>query len=204
MPYTFSDWAQIGQDMLGVTMLIRQEKESFIACGTCVFRRAHRPTFPQCVKCEDHSNWVQSETKEEINMENTKVVMVQFERDFGWSGEYAFKTDLDLKVGDDVLVDVTKKGATMARVSKIDTASTKATRWVIQKVDYDAHKARIVREAKLQALKERMQARRVVLEENEIFVKWAQKDSEMASLVAEYNATVSGASAGLLIFLADK
>jgi hypothetical protein len=136
---------------------------------------------------------MQKETREERKMNEERVVMVRFERENGgWSGEYAFKTLLDLHEGDDVIVDVTNKGATLARVSKVDVDDKRAARWVIQKVDYTEHKARVVREAKLQALLERMEKRVHKLQKYEIYAKWAENDPEMATLVAEYNLLVSG------------
>lgn len=118
----------------------------------------------------------------------TKIVCVKFKNEYGWSKDYAFKTTECLECGDQVIVDVTDRGATMAVVSQTDNVPvSKATRWVIQKIDMRRHEQRVVREAKMEALLTRMAQRAEVLQKDEIYVYWAERDGEMARLVAKYN-----------------
>lgn len=58
---------------------------------------------------------------------------------------YDFFTDIDLQVGDPVVCD-TARGYSVGKVSGFVDKSTKATNWIVQKVDVDGHKKRLERE----------------------------------------------------------
>ena len=112
-----------------------------------------------------------------------KVVSVKFD---GYAYKtYDFFTDLELKVGDVVVVD-TQNGLQVAEVVDVDVDSSKATKWVVDKVDMEAHKARIEREKRLKEITQKMEARRKKLEKFEVYRMLAEKDDEMAELLKQY------------------
>lgn len=55
---------------------------------------------------------------------------------------YDFKTDLELQIGDPVVCD-TVRGFSVGKVIHLADTSTKATNWIVQKVDAEGHKARM-------------------------------------------------------------
>lgn len=80
---------------------------------------------------------------------------------------YHYLTDLPLKVGDEVIVDSPSQGLVVVSVSAlfVDHSSTKATKWVVQKVDrseYDRReeerRRKIVIETKLKAIEKEVEA----------------------------------------------
>jgi len=153
----------------------------------------------QCNLCGQGTKWIRrvEEKKVELNLkEVTTVVQVTFNDRYGnKSKDYSFKTNLNLSAGDLVIVDTSTGGATLAYVSNTDITdgrSLKATRWVIQKVDMREHRKRIVKEAKLLALRERMDTRRVQIEDFSIYQHLAMADKKMAILWAEYVAVLEG------------
>lgn len=169
-----------------------EEKSVEKKCGTCwnfpsntALKRAH------CDACDGLSQWApqirnREEKKMDSNESRVTVVGVQFSSS---SREYSFKTDLALEVGDQVVVDTSTGGATLAVVSSIDGNYGRATRWVVQKVDMKAHRERIAREAKLLSLKQKMAVRREQLEDVNIYAQLAQQDPKMFELWNEYCST---------------
>lgn len=102
---------------------------------------------------------------------------------------YHFLTDIDdLKKGDFVVVD-TKLGYNIAKVNEfISKPFTEAVinKWVVQKVDLATHKKRLVKEEKLNKVKEQMEARKTELQDIELFTLLAQKDDAMKDLLQTY------------------
>lgn len=68
------------------------------------------------------------------------VVQVSFKGNF--AKLYDYKTDLNLKAGEPVVVP-TGSGFSVGTVEKILSHSTKATAWVVQKIDAEGHAARM-------------------------------------------------------------
>lgn len=80
---------------------------------------------------------------------------------------YHYLTDLPLKKGDEVIVDTPSGGLTVVKVAAVlaDNSVTKATKWVVQKVDrteYDRReeerRRKIVIETKLKAIEKEVEA----------------------------------------------
>jgi hypothetical protein len=65
-----------------------------------------------------------------------------------YEAKYDFKTDLDLKVDDPVVCD-TARGYSVGKVVGFVENSTKATNWIVQKVDVEGHQARLKLEMEL-------------------------------------------------------
>ncbi|MDT8900959.1 hypothetical protein [Anaeroselena agilis] len=102
---------------------------------------------------------------------------------------YDFKTDIaDLQKGDVVVVD-TINGMLIGKVVGY-TDDTKATKWVIDKVDTTAHKARLERDKQLAALRKKLEARRKAVDELTAFRHLASMDSEAAALLTQYEALI--------------
>lgn len=114
-------------------------------------------------------------------MKKTNIAVVSFD-----SGrDYDFKNDIEvLAIGDMVVVD-TVNGVAVATVVGIKDISKTATKWVIQKVDLDAHKARLAQDKIVIELKAKMEARRKELEEVNIYRILAKEDNSMAELLAQ-------------------
>ena len=160
-------------------------------CGTCErYPLRNQNDHIRCSMCDNGSEWIQrvEEEKVELNLKNvTTVVQVCFVDQYkNRSKEYSFRTNLNLVEGDIVVVDTSTNGATVAEVCNTEGDGKKATRWVIQKVDLAEHRKRIVKEAKLLALMERMDTRKVQLEDFSVYANLAMHDQKMSELWAEY------------------
>jgi len=67
---------------------------------------------------------------------------------------YDFFTDLDdIQVGDPVVCD-TARGFSVGKVAGFIETSTKATKWIVQRVDVEGHKKRLERERLAEELAE--------------------------------------------------
>lgn len=112
-----------------------------------------------------------------------KVATVRYD-DFGQM--YDFLTDIeDLKKGDQVVVE-SSRGLGIATVQAIKNHSAKATKWVVQRVDLEAHNERIEREEKLKELRAKMEKRYKEISEIALFEKLASEDDDMKILVDEF------------------
>lgn len=115
-----------------------------------------------------------------------KIVGVAFPGGYGTPKIYSFRTDLDLSVGDTVVCD-TANGLTIGTVSDLEGNEPKATKWIVQRVDLDAHKKRLEKEKALNAIKKKMDERRKQLQDIQIYQLLAQTDPEMKTLLEQYN-----------------
>lgn len=113
-----------------------------------------------------------------------KFVNVTF--DTNNSGKlYAFRNDIeDLAIGDKVVVD-TQYGFGIATVKELHEHLSLGTKFIVQKIDTDAHKKRLAKVERLAELKAKMEARRKEVEELEVFRFIAKEDMNMAILLAE-------------------
>jgi len=68
-----------------------------------------------------------------------RIVQIAFAGNF--ERLYDFFTDLDLKVGDPVVCD-TFRGFSVGKVAEFVETSTKADKWIVQKVDVEGHEKR--------------------------------------------------------------
>lgn len=105
---------------------------------------------------------------------------------------YNFVTDIeDLNQGDTVVVD-TVNGLGIAQFEKYDelgfgeTGKKQPTKWIVQKVDLDAHDKRIEAALKLKKLEAMMEKKRKEAEKIQIYSILAKEDPEMAKLLEEY------------------
>lgn len=120
-----------------------------------------------------------------VNNEVKAIVVVEF--DSGYK-HYDFKNDIaGLVVGDKVVVDASP-GISVATVVGFKDVSKAATKYIIQKVDLDTHKARLEKDKKLAEIKAKMEKRRKELQEIEIYQILAKEDSDMAKLLEEFTA----------------
>lgn len=70
-----------------------------------------------------------------------RIVQISFAGNLSYL--YDFYTDLDLTVGDPVVCD-TIRGFSVGKVMGFVETSTKATNWIVQQVDVEGHKARML------------------------------------------------------------
>jgi predicted Mrr-cat superfamily restriction endonuclease len=106
------------------------------------------------------------------------------------SKEYVFKCDQEVAKGDLVVCE-TSRGYGIGTVVGEETHETRrkmATAWIISKVDLTAHKIRLEKEQKMSVLKAKMTERKKALEDEAVFALLADKDPEMAAMLAEFNA----------------
>ncbi|HDR3499677.1 TPA: hypothetical protein QCN48_005142 [Bacillus toyonensis] len=113
-----------------------------------------------------------------------KFVEVTFDNN-AYSKKYVFKNDIEgLAVGDKVVVE-TANGFSVATINNFLETSKIGTKFVVQKIDVEAHNTRLEKEKKLATVKAKMEERRKKLQEIEIYKILAKEDSEMATLLAE-------------------
>lgn len=92
--------------------------------------------------------------------------------------KYSYMTDLDLKVGDKVVVSVDGKFK-VVEVVDIDVTTNKATKWVVDKVDVDGYKNREKRRQEISRL-ERVLAQKVAAKKAELKVQEVLADDTEA------------------------
>lgn len=116
-----------------------------------------------------------------------KYVSVKFES-YSYAKAYHFLSDIEeLAVGDTVVTDTTR-GLQVGTVTSVsDTPSSKATKYIVQKVDMVKHEERKAKAKQQAELKKKMEARRKQLQENEIYRILAKEDEEMAKMLEEFD-----------------
>lgn len=111
------------------------------------------------------------------------IAVVKFPNNFK---KYDFRTDIPLSIGDKVVVD-TAMGAQIGTVQGFKDKSEIAHKWVIQKLDLDAHEDRLALVKKKEAIKAEMEKRRQELvEDMAVYEALAETDPTMATLYKEY------------------
>lgn len=118
----------------------------------------------------------------------TNIVLITFKGNTSYI-HYEFKNDIvGLEEGDKVVVD-TVHGLTVGTVQGFkDPAKSKATKWVVQKIDTTAHEARLEKERKLSDIKAKLEERRKKLEKFEVYQLLAKSDPTMEALLNEFKA----------------
>ena len=117
----------------------------------------------------------------------------------GFGKVYTYKTDLELEVGDEVIVDAPSTGLTVVKVARVDTLADInmdapfTYKWVVGKVDVDGHKARIEKEAELEkefaAIKAKARKMRQIAQlKADLGFAEDEKCDELDALVAKINA----------------
>ena len=115
-----------------------------------------------------------------------KVVTIKFDER---SNKYAYLTDIeDIAVGDTVVVESPYSGYTCVTVVAVDDSAeavTKATKWVVCKVDTAAYTARIEREKKRAVITAKLRKLKSDMLEANQFAALAAESPEAAKLVEE-------------------
>jgi len=114
----------------------------------------------------------------------------RFANSFG--KEYNFVTEVEgLEKGDTVVVDTTH-GLRICQFVRYDslgfgeTGVKTPTRWLVQKVDLEAHTKRIEAAAKIEKLKVMMETERKKAQELEIYEILAKQNPAMAALLEQF------------------
>jgi hypothetical protein len=104
---------------------------------------------------------------------------------------YDFITDIqELTVGDVVVVESSLGLGLATVVAVCDEVTAKAKKWIVCKVDMEAHNKRMAKTEELKQLKAKMEARRKQLQDIQVYAILADNDSKMAELLKEYRAAV--------------
>lgn len=138
---------------------------------------------------------VQSKKTTIARNDEARLVGVRFNQSgpyansYGGSTIYTFFTDLDLVKGDKVVVD-TQYGLSVATVegtSRSVTDATKATKWVVQKIDMEDFEKRKERQEEIRRLKYALERRRkAIIEEQTLLLDPALlKDPEYKRMADE-------------------
>lgn len=122
-------------------------------------------------------------------MKPCKVVTVNFSKLN--VKEYAYKTDLDLEVGDLVVVPVdnvnSPLGFTVATVSQVEGITPyrakKATKYIVSKVDLEEYDKLVEQEKIVQEIKNQLHKRKEEAQEMMIYQSLAQTDPEIKALL---------------------
>ena len=107
--------------------------------------------------------------------------------------KYDFFNDVEDLAKDDLVVVDTVNGYSLAKVVEFKETSAKATKWIVQKVDTAAHKARLEKQAAIKALRHKMEQRRKQIQDVQVYALLAQSDPEMAEMLKQFLA-LEGAS----------
>ena len=134
---------------------------------------------------------LQQEQARRIYPMDQKFVSVTFERSGKFeapSKEYTYMTDLDLVEGDRVVVEANDEYKVVTVVSVRGLTAnqrSRATKWVVCKVDISAHEERLRKAAIAQEIRNKLQERRSQYEELQIYRQLAAHDPEIAKLMQE-------------------
>lgn len=130
----------------------------------------------------------------------THSIQVRLSENFGkWTEKiYDYYTELDLAIGDIVVVD-TVYGAALGKVESFKEANKNSVlKWVVQKVDTKEAREKFEKlkkdsekkeeqEEKLNKVRKEILARKKVLDETELIKYYAEKDIVMKGLLTQYN-----------------
>lgn len=124
-----------------------------------------------------------------------RIVAVRFKHAYDkeeWgSKEFHYFTSLrDLVAGDLVVVE-TQFGYTVAQVVRYATNSKHAFRYVIQKVELEAHEEFLEKETKLEFIRAEIEERAEAIRERKELEALAAEDSEMKRLIKEMDELLS-------------
>ena len=99
--------------------------------------------------------------------------------------EYAYKTDLDLKQGDLVVVKV-KFEFKLVEVTKVEEkVNPKATAWIVDKVNLESFEQRQKEEERKKEIKEQLNEAKKKMDELLVYKMLADTDPEMKKLLDE-------------------
>lgn len=90
----------------------------------------------------------------------------------------------DLEVGDTVITD-SSNGLSIAKVVSFKESSTTANKWIVQKVNLTAHRERVAKQTKVNALRKKMEQRRKEIQDIQIYAMLAKSDPTMNELLNE-------------------
>lgn len=120
-------------------------------------------------------------------MKAFKTISVQFVGQMSNNDkEYAFLTDLDVSVGDLVVVD-TINGYKTANVTSIFGNEQKSTRWVVCMVDIEKFNEKLETLKRKQFIMNQMEQRLKEVDIMDRFALAAKTDDTMAKLLAAFN-----------------
>ena len=119
-----------------------------------------------------------------------KTVKVKFAESYN-NKSYDFLCDIDdIEIGDYVVTD-SANGLSVAKVQEInDGVSSKATKFIVQKIDMEKHNIRLEQQKRVATLKKKLDERWKMLREIHVYQLLAKEDPEMALLLKEYNEVV--------------
>ena len=109
-------------------------------------------------------------------------------RNFDTSTPYTFNSDIEgLQIGDTVVCDCTTGLAVGEVVNFLAfDSSGKSSRWIVQKVDLKVHSERLEKQAERERIRGLMDMRKKQLEDEALYRMMAERDPEMAKLIALY------------------
>lgn len=109
--------------------------------------------------------------------------------------EYSYITDLPLKNGDLVVVKARNGKFEIVTVTQAMgltmSQRSKATKWIVCKLDLEQYQRRIEQEALVQEIKGKLQERREAYEERMIYETLAKEDPDIAALLDQLEKTAS-------------
>lgn len=118
-----------------------------------------------------------------------KTVTVKFATSYSSSKTYVYQTDIEgIEEGDTVVVDAPSTGMTCVKVVSVEESAdsvTRATKWIVAKVDVQSYKDRIEANKRRETIIAKLRKRQSVILENNMFAKLAEMDPEAMKLVEE-------------------
>lgn len=116
-------------------------------------------------------------------MINVNFVKVKFD---GTSNLYAYKSFIDLDVGDLVVVHA-NNGIALATVAELDASEEKAGKFVICKVDLNTHQSRYEEYFRQEKIIKQLEKKFREKDRLHIYAKLAEEDEEAKTLLEELN-----------------
>ena len=112
-------------------------------------------------------------------MIKVKIVGVQFE---DYDKVYYYKTFIDVKVGDMVVVEA-KCSYSIAKVVSICGDSTKASKYIVSKIDIEAHKENRAKVEEQEKLMKELDRRIAEINKMQFYKQFAETDDEIKGLL---------------------
>ncbi len=119
------------------------------------------------------------------------VAVVKYVNSHNTWQEYDFLCDMPIEQGD-ILVAESINGLGLVEVVGIKSQSSKAKRWIVDKVDMSSYNARREKERKKAELEKKMEQRMKQMDKLTRFREMAKNDPEMARMLQEYERDVLG------------
>ncbi len=114
-----------------------------------------------------------------------KYIRVKFNDFERTDKKYSFITTFNDLEHNDYLVVMTQYGPKTAQFVDYIKSTSKATKWVVSKINLEEHNKRIIKMEEINKIQYKLENRKAELEEKAIWQLLAKEDSEIASMLID-------------------